>query len=71
MGIPGAEVETYVSGNHIRNTTEPAIEFRRVVGRVHIERNVLIKVLSVDGRYLLADGSKGHLGSLLSSPIKA
>src|SRR5262249_26274307 len=27
--------------NHIRNTTEPAIEFRRAVGRVHIERNVL------------------------------
>ena len=41
VGIPGAEVETYVSGNHIRNMTEPAIEFRRVVGRVHIERNVL------------------------------
>jgi len=41
VGIPGAEVEAYVSGNHIRNTTEPAINFRRVVGRVYIERNVL------------------------------
>jgi len=41
VGIPGAEVEAYISGNHIRNTTEPAIEIRRVVGRMHIERNVL------------------------------
>jgi hypothetical protein len=41
VGIPGAEVEVYVSGNHIRNMTEPAIDFRRVAGRVHIERNVL------------------------------
>jgi hypothetical protein len=41
VGIPGTEVEAYVSGNHIRNTTEPAIEFRRVVGRVYVERNVI------------------------------
>jgi hypothetical protein len=41
VGIPGAEVEVYVSGNHIRNVTEPAIDFRRIGGRVHIERNVL------------------------------
>jgi hypothetical protein len=34
-------VEAYISGNHIRNTTEPAIEIRRVVGRMNIERNVL------------------------------
>jgi hypothetical protein len=41
VGIPGAEVEVYVSGNHISNTTEPAIAFRQVGGRVHIEHNVL------------------------------
>src|SRR5262249_27808395 len=41
VGVPGAEVEAYVSGNHIRNTTEPAINFRRVVGRVYVERNVI------------------------------
>lgn len=41
VGVPGAEVEAYVSGNKIRNTTEPAINFRRVVGRAYIERNVL------------------------------
>src|SRR5215471_19276605 len=41
VGIPGTEVEVYVSGNHIRNTTEPAINFRRVVGRVYVERNVI------------------------------
>jgi hypothetical protein len=38
-GVPGAEVEVYVSGNRIRNTTEPGINFRRVVGRAYIERN--------------------------------
>jgi hypothetical protein len=49
VGIPGAEVEAYVSGNHISNTTEPAIAFRHVVGRVHIEHNVLTTG-SVSGR---------------------
>jgi hypothetical protein len=70
VGIPGAEVETYVSGNQIRNTTEPAIEFRRVVGLVQIERNVLTtgsvtgpsmnsKVISVvnTGSYMIAHNS--------------
>ena len=41
VGVPGAEVEAYVSGNKIRNTTEPAINFRRVGGRVYVERNVI------------------------------
>jgi hypothetical protein len=41
VGVPGAEVEAYVSGNKIRNTTEPAINFRRVSGRAHVEGNVL------------------------------
>lgn len=41
VGVPGAEVEAYVSGNTIRNTTEPAINFRRVAGRAYIERNVV------------------------------
>ena len=41
VGVPGAEVEVYVSGNKIRNTTEPAINFRRIVGRAYIERNVI------------------------------
>ena len=41
VGIPGAEVEAYVSGNKISNTTEPAINFRRVVGRAYVEGNVL------------------------------
>jgi len=50
VGIPGTEVEAYVSGNHIRNTTEPAINFRRVVGRVYVERNV-ITTGSVSGPY--------------------
>jgi hypothetical protein len=41
VGVPSAEVEAYVSGNTIRNTTEPAIDLRRIVGRAHIERNVI------------------------------
>jgi hypothetical protein len=41
VGVTGAEVEAYVSGNKIRNTTEPAINLRRVVGRAYIERNVV------------------------------
>jgi hypothetical protein len=32
VGVRSAEVEAYVSGNTIRNTTEPAIDFRRIVG---------------------------------------
>jgi len=38
-GVPGAEAEAYLSGNRIRNTTEPGINVRRVVGRVYVERN--------------------------------
>jgi hypothetical protein len=49
VGIAGAEVEAHVSGNTIRNTTEPAINIRRVGGRAHIERNV-ITTGSVAGR---------------------
>ena len=70
VGVPGAEVEAYVSGNKIRNTTEPAINFRRVVGRAYVERNVLatgsvvappggpevIRVVNL-GSYLIAHNS--------------
>jgi hypothetical protein len=42
VGVPAAgEVEVYVSGNRIRNTTEPAIALRRVGGRAFVERNVI------------------------------
>ena len=40
-GVAGAEVDAYVAGNRIRNTTEPAINFRRIVGHAVIERNVI------------------------------
>jgi hypothetical protein len=40
-GVPGAEVEAYVSENRISNTTEPPIGLRRIGGRAYIERNVL------------------------------
>jgi hypothetical protein len=41
VGETATPVEARVSGNRIRNTTEPAINFRRVVGRVSIEHNVI------------------------------
>jgi len=41
VGVPGAEVEAYLAGNQIRNVTEPAIDIRRAVGRVYVERNVI------------------------------
>jgi hypothetical protein len=41
VGVPGAEVEAYLLGNKIRNVTEPAINIRRAVGRVYVERNVI------------------------------
>jgi hypothetical protein len=36
-----AEVEIYVSGNNIRNTTERAVNIYPVGGRAYIERNVI------------------------------
>jgi hypothetical protein len=41
VGVPGAEVDAYVARNTIRNVTEPAINFRRIIGRVDIEHNVI------------------------------
>jgi hypothetical protein len=38
---PDKEADIYVSGNHISNVTEPAINFRRVTGQVHLEHNML------------------------------
>jgi len=38
-GIPGAEVDATIVGNGISNVTEPAINLRRVVGRVAVEWN--------------------------------
>lgn len=40
-GVAGAEVDAHVAGNRIRNTTEPAVNFRRIVGRASIEHNVI------------------------------
>lgn len=41
VGDSEAPVHVRVSRNRIRNTTEPAINFRRVVGQVTIDHNVL------------------------------
>jgi hypothetical protein len=39
---PDKEVDIYVSGNNIRNSTEPAINFRAIGGRASAERNVIV-----------------------------
>jgi hypothetical protein len=38
---PGQEVDIYVTGNNIRNVTEPAINLRIIGGRAHVERNTV------------------------------
>jgi hypothetical protein len=38
-GIAGAEIDAHILGNRISNSTEPAINFRRVVGHVAVEWN--------------------------------
>jgi len=39
--LPDREVDLYISGNTIRNVTEPAIHLRRIGGRAHVEGNVI------------------------------
>jgi hypothetical protein len=65
---PDSEAEIYVSGNTIRNTTEPAIEFLVIGGQAYAERNVIttgaaaasdaaaIRMVG-PGSYLIADNS--------------
>jgi hypothetical protein len=38
---PDREVDLYITGNRIRNVTEPAINLRRIGGRAHVEGNVI------------------------------
>ena len=38
---PDKEVDLYITGNRIRNVTEPAINLRRIGGRAHVEGNVI------------------------------
>lgn len=39
--LPDGEVDLYITGNRIRNITEPAVNLRRIGGRVHVEGNVI------------------------------
>jgi len=41
VGVPGAEANVYVSRNTITNSTEGAMAFYQVDGRVAVERNVM------------------------------
>jgi hypothetical protein len=39
--LPDRAVDVFVSGNHIRNVTERAVNLRQVGGRAYVERNVI------------------------------
>lgn len=39
VGVEGAEVDAYISGNRMRNMTEPAINFRHIIGHAAIKNN--------------------------------
>src|SRR5262245_5050719 len=41
VGVPGAQVEVYIFGTTIRNTTDRSINLYQIDGRAHIERNVI------------------------------
>jgi hypothetical protein len=41
VGTAGAAVDAHVTGNRISNTTEPAINFRRIEGRATVSHNVI------------------------------
>lgn len=38
---PNREVDLYISGNKIKNVTQPGINLRRISGRAHVEANVI------------------------------
>ena len=40
-GVPGAEVEVYITGNAIRNSTERAVDLYQIGGHAYIDRNVI------------------------------
>jgi hypothetical protein len=64
VGVPGSEVDIYISGNNIRNTTEPAINIRRIVGRAQVVRNVLTSSVEGPGGDIQVIRAV-HLGSYL------
>jgi hypothetical protein len=41
VGVPGAQVTVYISGNTVSNTTARSINLNHINGRAHIERNVI------------------------------
>ena len=58
---PDKEVEIQVSGNNIRNSTEPAINFRVIGGRAYAERNMLVTGVTGGGDAIRVVGSGSYL----------
>jgi hypothetical protein len=58
---PDKEVDIQVSGNNIRNSTEPAINFRVVGGRAYAERNVIVTGVTGGSDAIRVVGSGSYL----------
>jgi hypothetical protein len=58
---PEKEVDIYVSGNNIRNSTEPAINFRVIGGRASAQRNVLVTGVTGGADAIRVVGSGSYL----------
>jgi hypothetical protein len=58
---PDKEVDIYVSGNNIRNVSEPAINFRVVGGRASAERNAIVTGVTAGSDAIRVVGSGSYL----------
>jgi hypothetical protein len=58
---PDKEVDIWVSGNNIRNSTEPAINLRVIGGRAYAERNVIVTGVTGGADAIRVVGSGSYL----------
>ena len=58
---PDKEVDIYVSGNNMRNATEPLINFRVIGGRAYAERNVIVTGVTGGSDAVRVVGSGSYL----------
>jgi hypothetical protein len=58
---PDREVDIQASGNNIRNSTEPALNFRVIGGRAYAERNVIVTGVTGGADAIRVVGSGSYL----------
>ena len=58
---PDKEVDVWISGNNIRNSTEPAINLRVIGGRAYAERNVIVTGVTGGADAIRVVGSGSYL----------